>query len=190
MPTATPAPTVAPTPTPVLATPTPTPVPVAVVTPSPAATIVPATPGPVSDAGALAEALDKTTLVDRPADLTGLKVDSLVGDRAFYVTLGTPAKRMLVILDKKLNDGAADALLKIFPGQTLTIKGVIEKLPLAPEVAERFGVRGSETEGLKGDAIFLHAQPSDHYPATRPRVRQVLPTWLCTRAGLGSRSGS
>ena len=170
LPTATPA-----TPTPVVATPTPTPVVVvpAVVVPSPSVAVVVATPvptpGPLTDATALSGELDKTTLAGRSAELAGLKVGPLVGDRAFYVVIGAEAKKMLVILDKKLDEGAADANLKILPGQTITVVGVIEKLPLAPEVAERFGVRGKEADALKTETIYLHANAVTvtQGPATR-----------------------
>ena len=169
MPTPTPVAVVTPAPAvpvPVVAAPTPMPVPAtAVVAPgaSPAATTTPsgsgdATPAlPVSDAAMLVGELDKPTLIGRRAELTDLKVESLVGDRAFYVLPGGSTRRMLVILDRKLNEGAADAELKILPGQTLNIRGLIEKLPDTEEVASRFGVEGEEADALKGEAIYLHA---------------------------------
>ncbi len=106
----------------------------------------------------LANELDKPTLVGRSAELSGLKTDRLVGDRAFYVTVGGSNRRMLVILDRKLDDGAAEKALQIKPGQTVNVRGRIERLPDSQEVTSRFGVSSEEAEALKQSAIYLHAE--------------------------------
>ena len=149
------------TPVAVLTTPMPAASPVALVTGNAAAspTPLPSVPPlpPVTDPAILSGELNAPTFIGRRADLAALKVDWLVGDRAFYVEVGDSNRRMLVILDTKLNQGAADAGLKILPGQTLSIQGVIEKLPGEQEIADKWGVRGKETEPLKGEIIYLHA---------------------------------
>ncbi len=148
--------TVAPTATPLLS-PSPSASTAAVTIPSPTPVAsVPPLP-PVTDNGMLAGELSTPTLIGRNAEVNELKVDWLVGDRAFYVVIDGTNRRMLVILDTKLNKGAADAELKILPGQTLTVRGVIEKLPDAQELADKWGVRGKETDPLKGQIIYLHA---------------------------------
>ncbi|HXG85051.1 MAG TPA: hypothetical protein VNI84_13605 [Pyrinomonadaceae bacterium] len=101
---------------------------------------------------------DRSSLVGRRVRLTDVKVQSVVGDRTFYVG-PSESQRVLVVLDEvKTPNSPTEGRYDINAGQTISFTGVIEKVPSVEEARQRFGKLMNEAElnKLKDQQILIH----------------------------------
>ena len=137
--------------------------------PSPNVVVVspttPASPSPdvATDASLITDVVtvvttpDKQSLVNKQMQLTDVQVQSVVGDRTFWVGPSN-TQQLLVVLDEALDTSRVDKKLDINTGQTLTLKGLIRTLPSIPEAQKQWGLSATETEPLKNQQVYLQAQ--------------------------------
>ncbi len=112
---------------------------------------------PLSDVVAFATAADPLTLVGRKAKLTDVPVQKVISDRAFFVGAG-PQQQMLVLLDKGITNGPdAAKAAAIRAGQTVSLTGIIEKLPTQEAVNQAYGVGGPDFAAIQDQKAYLHA---------------------------------
>lgn len=112
---------------------------------------------PLSDVVAFATAADPLTLVGRKAKLTDVPIQKVISDRAFFVGAG-PQQQMLVLLDKGITNGPdAAKAAAIRAGQTVSLTGIIEKLPTQEAVNQTYGVGGPDYAAIQGQKAYLHA---------------------------------
>ncbi len=158
-----PSPTVAASPSPnvVVASPSPTiaasPSPnVVVVSPSPTVAASPAATEPITDVVVIATAPNKQSFVNRQVELTNVPVQSVVGDRTFWVGSGNN-ERLFIVLDEALDNGRTEKNLKVNAGQTLMIRGLIRSLPSTQEAQKQWGLSAAEAEALRNQQVYLQA---------------------------------
>lgn len=112
---------------------------------------------PLSDVVAFATAADPLTLVGRKAKLTDVPIQKVISDRAFFVGAG-PRQQMLVLLDKGITNGPdAAKAAAIRAGQTVSLTGIIEKLPTQEAVSQTYGVGGPDYAAIQDQKAYLHA---------------------------------
>jgi hypothetical protein len=110
---------------------------------------------------------DITYMVTRPrledmigqwARLSNVKVLSLVSDRGFWVG-ERDNRRLFAVLDPALDRGEMDRLVRVKPGQTLNLIGVIEKMPSRQEAMRRWTtIDNKEADALSREPAYLHVR--------------------------------
>ncbi len=133
---------------------------VVVVSPTPAASPSPnvATDGlPITDLATVVTTPDQQSLVNKQVQLTNAPVQSVVGDRTFWVGPSN-TQQLLVVLDEALDSSRIDKKLDINTGQTLTIDGLIRPLPSIQEAQKQWGLSATEAQALKNQKVYLQAQ--------------------------------
>lgn len=113
---------------------------------------------------------DITYLITRPrlADMAGnwarlsdVKVLDLVSDRGFWVGEGTN-RRLFAVLAPALDRGEAEHLVQVKPGQTVTLIGVIEKMPPREEILHRWKtIDNREADALAREPVYLLVRSID-----------------------------
>ena len=117
----------------------------------------------ITDYAMLTGAADKQTLVGKRVNLKNLKVLSVPGDRTFYVGDNEGQKIFVVLDEVKTPNTAIEGRYDITAGQTVSLNGIIEKMPSVAEAKQRFGRLMDEKElnKLKDQPILLHVSAVD-----------------------------
>ncbi len=125
-------------------------------TASPSANV--ATDGlPITDLATVVTTPNQQSLVNKQVQLTNAPVQSVVGDRTFWVGPSN-TQQLLVVLDEALDSSRIDKKLDINTGQTLTIDGLIRPLPSIQEAQKQWGLSATEAQALKNQKVYLQAQ--------------------------------
>lgn len=151
-----PSPTIAVSPSPNVVVVSPT----TAVSPSPNVVVVsptttPAT-APITDVVVIASAPDQQSLVNRQVQFANVPVESVIGDRTFWVGSGNN-ERLLVVLDEALDSGSNEKALAVKAGQTLTMNGIVRKMPSAADAEKQWGLSAAEADSLKNQRVYLQA---------------------------------
>lgn len=105
------------------------------------------------------KAVDRKSFVGKRVRLEAINVESVVGDRAFYV--GTsPTKRILIIFEEepdRVTNKGFDGKIDVDKGQKVTIDGIVRLMPPVEEAKRRFGkLMTAETlNGLKDETTYI-----------------------------------
>ncbi len=126
---------------------------VVVVSPTPAAT---ATGEPITDVVVITSAPNQQTLVNRQVQFANVPVQSVIGDRTFWVGTGAN-ERLLVVLDEALDSGGTEKALDINAGQTLTMSGLVRRMITKADAQKEWGLSAAEADSLQNQQIYLQA---------------------------------
>jgi len=140
----------------VTATSVPQPTTTVVVTPTPqvVTTVVPTEP--ITDILVITNA-NRQTLVNRPVRFSNVNVQSVVGDRTFWVG-SSVTQRVFVVLASNLDAGSAEKKVVVKPGQTLDLAGVLKPVPSVTQAQKQWqGLTAAEAKGLQNQIIYLEA---------------------------------
>ncbi|BAZ00760.1 hypothetical protein NIES37_47560 [Tolypothrix tenuis PCC 7101] len=136
-----------------------------VVTPTPQPTTIVQTQ-PITDVLVITNA-NKQTLVNRPVQFTNVNVQSVVGDRTFWVG-SSNAQRVFVVLAPNLDAGSAENKVVVKAGQTLDLAGVLKLVPSVKQAQQQWkGLTATEAQGLKNQVIYLEASQIRFKPSTQ-----------------------
>ena len=139
----------------VTVTATPQVTPTVVISPTPQVTTVVQTE-PITDVLVITNA-NKQTLVNKPVQFTNVNVQSVVGDRTFWVG-SSNTQRIFVVLAPKLDAGSAENKVVVKPGQTLDLAGVLKSVPSVKQAQQQWkGLTATEAQGLKNQVVYLEA---------------------------------
>ncbi len=104
------------------------------------------------------KAVDRKSFVGRRIRLEAVNVQSVVGDRAFYV--GTsPGKRILIIFQEEATPNTTvEGKVDIDRGQKVSIDGVVRAMPPVEEAKRQFGkLMSAETlNGLRNEETYIY----------------------------------
>lgn len=127
-------------------------------TPSPSPVGSPAAPGtPVADLLIIVDAPEPTDLVGRRVELTGVEVQSVVGDTTFWV--GPSAdQQVLVVLEEDESAGPVEGQVDVEAGQTVSITGIVRELPSVDDAKQRWQLSDDAAAELEGEEVFVRAQ--------------------------------
>lgn len=104
------------------------------------------------------------SLVGQRVNLNNIKVQSVVGDRTFYVG-PSASQRVFVVLDEiKTPNTPIEGKYDITAGQTInSLSGVVEKMPSVEEAKQRFGklMDAAELNQLKNQQILVHTSAAN-----------------------------
>jgi len=110
----------------------------------------------VTDMLSVVNQQDQSGFVGQSALFTNVTVQSVVGDRAFWI--GPDAShQMLVVLDDAASGKGNDALTQIRPGQRVTLGGTIEEFPGVDKAQKDWGIPAGNTPALTAQQVFMHA---------------------------------
>lgn len=98
---------------------------------------------------------NQRALAGRQALFANVPVQSVVGDRGFWVG-PSPDEQLFVVIDEA-NAGRAEGAIQVTPGQTVTLGGVIEQLPSLDQAPPEWGLDASNSAALEGEQVYLHA---------------------------------
>lgn len=111
---------------------------------------------PITDVVVIATTQDQQSLVNRQVQLTNTPVQSVIGDRTFWVGPSN-TQQMLVVLDEALDSGSTEKRLDVNQGQTLTINGLLRPMPNTADAQKQWGLSAAEAEALKSQKVYLQA---------------------------------
>ena len=114
-----------------------------------------ATGDALTDMLVVANSDDQTMYAGRQASFANVKVQSVVGDRGFWI--GPNARRQLFVVIDEANAGQAENAVQVAPGQTLTVNGVLEELPPLDQAPAEWGLDDSSSAALANQQVYLHA---------------------------------
>lgn len=103
-------------------------------------------------------AVDRKSYVGKRIRLEAVNVESVAGDRAFFV--GTsPAQRVLIVFEEERTPGTPiEGKVDIDRGQKVTIDGVVRQMPSVAEAKRRFGhLMSAETlNSLRNEDTYIY----------------------------------
>lgn len=111
---------------------------------------------PITDVVVIASAPDQQSLVNRQVQFANVPVQSVIGDRTFWVGSGNN-ERLLVVLDEALDSGNTEKALDVNAGQTLTMNGIVRRMPSAADAQKQWGLSAAEADSLKNQRVYLQA---------------------------------
>ncbi len=111
---------------------------------------------PIADLLVIITAGDRLPLVGRRVLLSNVKVQSMAGDRGFWIG-PSDAQRLFVRMDKDFTAGRGEKIVNVNQGQIRTLGGVINRLPSQEEMKKQWGLSASEAARLERDRIYLEA---------------------------------
>ena len=127
-----------------------------VVVVSPTTTTTTTATEPITDVVVIASAPDQQSLVNRQVQFANVPVQSVIGDRTFWVGSGND-QRLLVVLDEALDSGNTERALDVNAGQTLTMNGIVRRMPSAADAQKQWGLSAAEANSLKNQRVYLQA---------------------------------
>ena len=127
-----------------------------VVVVSPTTTTTTTASEPITDVVVIASAPDQQALVNRQVQFANVPVQSVIGDRTFWVGSGNN-ERLLVVLDEALDSGNTERALDVNAGQTLTMNGIVRRMPSAADAQKQWGLSAAEADSLKNQRVYLQA---------------------------------
>lgn len=98
---------------------------------------------------------NQAAYVGRPASFANVNVQSVVGDRGFWI--GPNATQQLFVVIDEANVGVAENRVQVVPGQTLTLGGVIQRLPPLDQAPPEWGLNASNSAALANQQVYLQA---------------------------------
>jgi hypothetical protein len=125
-------------------------------TPVTTAPTVVSTTEPITDVVVVTTTQDQQSLVNRQVQLTNTPVQTVTGDRTFWVGPSN-TQQMLVVLDEALDSGGTEKRLDVNQGQTLTINGLLRPMPNTADAQKQWGLTAAEAEALKSQKVYLQA---------------------------------
>ena len=121
------------------------------------------TGGEITDFAMLENTANPQTLVGKTVNLNNLKVQSVVGDRTFYVG-PSASQRVFIVMDEMATpNDKTEGKYDITAGQTInSLTGTVEKMPSVEEANQRFGklMNAAELNQLKDQKIYVHTSES------------------------------
>ena len=116
---------------------------------------------PITDVLIIVTRPTKLSLIGRHVQLTSVPVQSMVGDKTFWIG-PSAARRLFVALDQKLEEPPPappiEGEVNVDKGQTVTLSGVLRKLPAMSEARKKWGLSDAEAAALENEEIYLHAE--------------------------------
>lgn len=111
--------------------------------------------GRITDVAAIIGASDTESLIGRRVELDRVQVQAVASEAAFWV--GPSADdQVFVVLEEDESEGPAEGELDVDPGQTVSLVGVMRKLP--SEAKQRWGLSDNEVAQLQGEKVFVRAR--------------------------------
>ena len=97
-------------------------------------------------------------LVGRPVQLSGVRVQDVVGDKTFWIG-PSDTQRLFVFLEENQTPGQkVEGSVDVNQGQTVAIDGELRKLPSAEEAQQQWDISPQTFEALKKDQVYLYAR--------------------------------
>ena len=127
-----------------------------VVVVSPTTTTTTTATEPITDVVVIASAPDQQSLVNRQVQFANVPVQSVICDRTFWVGSGND-QRLLVVLDEALDSGNTERALDVNAGQTLTMNGIVRRMPNAADAQKQWGLSAAEANSLQNQRVYLQA---------------------------------
>lgn len=110
---------------------------------------------PIRDIIIVVAAPDRLPLIGRRVELENVPVQSVVGDKGFWV--GPDKERQLFVALDESETRGPDARVKVRPGQTVTVAGEIKKVPSMEEARKRWELGEANSATLETERVYLAA---------------------------------
>jgi hypothetical protein len=110
---------------------------------------------PVPDVTYLITRPKITEMIGQTVRLTRVRVLDVISDRGFWIGAG-PDRRIFAVLDKALDSGVMEKIVRIRKGQILNLTGVIEQMPDRNEALHRWTVTPAEADQIVKEPVYFH----------------------------------
>lgn len=123
---------------------------------TPGTNVAPATAtGPITDLSTIMNTNDRSALIGRQFQLSGVNIQSVVGDRGFWVGPNA-GQRLFARVDEQLNRGSREWDVDINPGQQRMLRGDIQALPEQDQIRNWGLVSPADMQAINDRGIYLH----------------------------------
>jgi hypothetical protein len=112
---------------------------------------------PITDLLLIVDASDQPALVGKQVQSEGVKVQSVVGDKTFWVGPSTD-QQLFVVLEEDPSAGPTEGQLDINPGQTVTLTGEVRQLPPMDEARAQWSLSDANSAQLANQQVYLYAK--------------------------------
>ena len=116
---------------------------------------------PLTDLSSIAGASDKLSLAGRKAQFTNVTVQSVVGDKTFWIGPSKDKQLFVVLNEQPSPNKTVEGQVNVNPGQTVTVTGVIKKLPSMAEARKQWQLSDANSTTLANQQIYLAADHVD-----------------------------
>lgn len=97
-------------------------------------------------------------LVGRDVRLDGVRVQQVVGDRAFWIGPSDTQRLFVVLNDEAQTPGKVEGKVDVNQGQTVNIEGEIRRLPAANQAQQELGIDPNTFDQVKDQQVYLFAR--------------------------------
>lgn len=113
---------------------------------------------PLTDLNAILTPAAREALIGHRVNLTGVKVESVVADRAFWIG-GPSTQRLFVAVNDEVAPGVpVETRADVHPAQKVTLSGVLERAPFPEDARRRWGLSSEEAAPLAEEGLYLAAE--------------------------------
>lgn len=111
----------------------------------------------VSDVAELVNASDAQSVAGSRVALTGVTVQSVVGDKTFWV--GPSAdEQVFVVIEEDETGGSVEGGVDVQQGQTISLAGVVRQTPSKDDAMRRWNLSEADATALADTKLFIRAQ--------------------------------
>jgi hypothetical protein len=112
---------------------------------------------PITDLLIVVDTNDPAALIGRRVELQSVLVQSVVGDKTFWVG-PSQDQQLFVVLDEERDPPGVEGLVDVDQGQQVSIGGTVEKLPPIEQARQQFDLSADNTADLNGAQLYLRAE--------------------------------
>lgn len=128
------------------------------------------TGGDITDLALVVNAPDRTNLIGKRLNITKVQVQSVIGDRVFIVGPDATKGLPVVISQEATPNTPTEGLFDINPGQTISLKGEIMRMPSQAVADKEFNglISQKELSSLANHQIYLRSDSNSINILQRP----------------------
>ena len=112
---------------------------------------------PLTDMLVVVDAANPESLAGRPATFADVMVQSVPGDKTFWVG-PNKEKQLFVVLEEDPSAGPVEGQVDVNEGQTVTVIGEIRRLPSMAEARAQWGLSETNSAELENQQLYLSAR--------------------------------
>ena len=113
--------------------------------------------GDITDVAVIINAPDREKLVGKRVNIQGVQVQSVVGDRMFYVGPGNDKGLLVALVEEKTPNTQMEGKVDVNKGQTIALSGTIHRVPNMEEARKQFDglLSDKELQTITDQKVYL-----------------------------------
>lgn len=97
---------------------------------------------------------DYRTLIGKRVTFKITNIEDVIADRVFWIG-SDPKNRLLAVLDRNLDDGIMEQIVKVKTGQLRTMSGIVEIMPDIKTARKRWKLDAGDVRDVQGQKLYV-----------------------------------